>query len=223
MRIEYLELKTSQLEKQRHFYGEILGMESRELSATSFEVRLEFSVLRFTKNTRSIPYHIAFHIGACQEQKALAWLKQRVSILRDGAQEIIDFSSWNAKSLYFYDADQNILEFISRRHLHPTQEKEFGGRSVLGISEIGLATDNVLQSYTYLNEQFGLDKFTGDYQTFCATGDDQGLFIIADINKKTWFPSGNKVVPADFVIRIATSELTAALQYEAGTLRRLNL
>lgn len=223
MRIEHLALKTSRLEEQRHFYGEILGMEIREVSLTSFEVQLELSVLRFTQSAQATPYHIAFHIGASQQHKALDWLKQRVDILQDQEKEIIDFSSWNAKSIYFYDPDKNVLEFISRRHLYPTKEDAFAGRSVLGISEIGLATDNVLESYTFLNKEFDLVKFTGDYDTFCATGDDHGLFIIADTTKKTWFPSADQVIPADFDIRFTTSQLRARFQYEAGTLQRLKL
>lgn len=223
MRIEHLELKTTSLEKQRYFYGEILGLQTKELSATSFEVKFEFSVLRFTQSDHSTCYHIAFHIGSYQEHKALYWLKKRVSILQDQGKEIVDFSSWNAKSLYFYDPDQNVLEFISRDYLYPAREEEFTARSVLGISEIGLATDNVLESFIFLNKEFNLVKFTGDYDTFCATGDDHGLFIIADTNKKTWFPSGDKVFPADFIIQISTTQLRGKLEYRDGNLRRLEV
>lgn len=220
MKIQFLEIKTSRLDQQSHFYGKVLGLEILRKTGSSFEVRVGFSVLKFKQDPFSTPYHIAFHIGAHQEHTALVWLKERVGILKNEEEEIIDFSSWNAKSVYFYDPDKNIMEFISRGHLYPTHSKEFTNRDIIGISEIGLATDDVLQCYTYLNQEIGLTKYTGDYETFCATGDDEGLFIIANYVKKTWFPADDQPFPSPFSITLANNEGTTDLLYEEGVLRR---
>ena len=188
-------------------------MPVKDTSAGSFQVEAGFSILEFQEKKAATPYHIAFHIPALEEEKALRWLKQRVSILDSSGDEIVDFPAWNAKSIYFYDADDNVLEFISRKDLFPAGSAEFSEHSVIGISEIGLATDNVRQVFNLLNEKFSLKKFTGDYEKFCATGDDEGLFIVIDKNSKDWFPSDDKAFPSEFKIRIATASRRAELAY----------
>ena len=195
-------------------------MEIHNSSIKSFEVRAGFSVLKFRSDPVATPYHIAFHIGAHQEKKALQWLKDRVEILKNEEEEIIDFSSWNAKSIYFHDPDKNVIEFISRGHLYQSKLEKFSQENIVGISEIGLATDDVLQNYTYLNQQLSLTKFTGDYHTFCATGDDEGLFIIVDYMKKTWFPADDQAFPSPFSIRLSGKHGRSSLVYEEGVLRR---
>lgn len=221
MRIEKLKIFTSQPEKQLRFYRDVLELDIRISSKDSFEVKIGFSVLKVQKKKNVRPYHIAFHIPALQELQALAWLEKKVDILKDGKNEIVDFSSWKAKSVYFYDADKNILEFISRKELFPSKNGIFGVKSLLGISEIGLATDNVQKKFSFLNEHFSLKKFTGDYETFCATGDDEGLFIIVNKNKKTWFPSSDEAFASEFEIGIKTGEVSGKLTFKNDRLEIL--
>ena len=204
MTIEHLQIRTSQLAKQLQFYREVLQQEVTQATADRFEVKMGYSTLEFIADPSATPYHIAFHIGGNLETSALQWLQSRVAILRDGKHEIVDFRSWNAKSIYFHDADQNVLEFISRGHLHQTGSTEFDG-SLMGIAEIGLATTQVEKIYEELNETVGLEKFTGDYHTFCATGDDQGLLIIIDHTRKDWFPIDQKAYPSAFKTRLSTA------------------
>lgn len=185
MWIEKLKIFTSDPEKQLQFYRDVLELDISNFTEDSFEVKTGFSTLIFQKNKNSTPYHIAFHIPALQEKQALEWLKPKMEILKDWKDEIIDFSSWKAKSIYFYDADKNVLEFISRKALFPSKNGIFSAKNILGISEIGSATNNVLQKFDFLNKHFSLKKFTGNYETFCATGDDEGLFIVVDKNRKT--------------------------------------
>src|SRR5699024_3763472 len=120
------------------------------------EVRIGYSVLEFVQSTAAKPYHVAFHIAANKEKQALLWLKQRVEILPLGDSEIVDFSSWNAKSIYFYDADHNIIEFIARRHLHQRETTGFSENDIIGIAEIGLVVHDVKSVFEKLNSQTGL-------------------------------------------------------------------
>ena len=213
MRIEYLQIFTPDLQEQENFYRNLLQLPVKDTSEGSFQVELGFSILEFQEKKAATPYHIAFHIPPLQEEKALKWLKPRVSILDSSGDEIVDFPAWNAKSIYFYDVDNNVLEFISRNKFLPGGSPQFTEQSVIGISEIGLATDDVRQIFDFLNKKLSLKKFTGDYEKFCATGDDEGLFIVINKHSKDWFPSDDRAFPSEFKIRIATASRRAELAY----------
>jgi catechol-2,3-dioxygenase len=45
---------------------------------------------------------------------------------------------WYAKSLFFFDPNGNIVEFITRDKVEETVEAAFDGTSFLSVSEIGL-------------------------------------------------------------------------------------
>lgn len=213
MRIEKLEIYTSNLEQQLFFYRQVLGFQILQANSDFFEMQLGFSLLKFQQRADSTPYHIAFHIEAKKEEQALLWLKERVAILTDEGKEIVDFPAWNARSVYFYDSDKNILEFISRRHCYPSEGDAFGPKSIRGISEIGLATSEVKSTFDFLNREFGFTKYTGDYEVFCATGDDEGLFIIISKEKKKWFPAEDTAFASPFEIHINTNGRISALSY----------
>ncbi len=214
MKIEFLKLFTPNPVAQFRFYEEVLELPVKWLSKDAFKVETGYSILEFEKGPDAKPYHIAFHIPAKQEVKALEWLEERLEILPDGDEKIVDFPAWQAKSLYFYDYDKNILEFISRKHLFESASSEFSAASILGISEIGLAVSNVEMNFNFLNKNFGLTKFSGDYERFCAVGDDEGLFITIDKNKKDWIPTGDTAFPAPFEIKISVQNALFGASYK---------
>lgn len=220
MKIEFLKLYSSNIEEQFQFYAEVLGLPVKKVSEENFQVELPQSLLEFQQKKNATPYHIAFHIPARQEELALVWLEERVEILPDGDQKLIDFPAWKAKSMYFYDRDKNIVEFISRTHLFEPTSEEFSATNILGISEIGLATNDVHEKFNFLNDHFGLTKFTGDYEHFCATGDDEGLFIIINKAQKDWIPAGNKAFASEFDIKISVQNAIFGASYKN---ERLNL
>ncbi len=200
MKIERLEIKTRNLKNQLLFYGKTMGFEIINETNNSFEVETGSSVLKFIEDYRATPYHIAFHIPPEQSGLALSWVKERVQIQRNGQEEIVYFNAWNAMSLYFYDADKNILEFISRKELFPLGEGIFSAKSVLAIAEIGLATNDISEKFNVLSRACGLGKYDGNFENFCAIGDDEGLVITIDKNKKDWFPTSDKAFISDFVM-----------------------
>ncbi|CAM4167728.1 VOC family protein [Gillisia limnaea] len=201
MKIVSLEISTTRLLKQLRFYRDTLGLEINNEDEDSFEVSLGYSVLKFQQNEDATPYHIAFHIPDKQENQALKWLKARVEILRNNQEDIIDFSGWNAKSVYFYDKDFNILEFISRRDFNKPESPDFSEKNFLGIAEVGLATAFIEEKYQFLHEKCNLEVFDGNFENFCAIGDDQGLLITINKNLKDWFPTGDAAYGSDFRIK----------------------
>ncbi len=203
MKIERLGIKTANFKEQLNFYKNTLSLKTTNETVSSFEVLVGSSVLTFSNDQKATPYHIAFHIPPNQETEALDWIKQRVDVQKNGGEEIVDFSAWNAKSLYFYDADKNILEFISRADLYPPGNNFFSENSILAIAEIGLATKDIFEKFKVLHETCGLEKFDENFENFCAIGDDEGLIITIDKNKKDWFPTNDKAFASAFTLAMS--------------------
>ncbi|HSJ11087.1 MAG TPA: VOC family protein [Gillisia sp.] len=218
MKINRLEISTGNLKAQLKFYRNLLGLAIKGEDENSFEVAIGFSILKFTSSTSFTPYHIAIHIPDKQEEKALIWLKSRVDILKNEDEEIVDFSAWNARSVYFYDADHNIMEFISRRNFFKNGTDEFSEKSMLGIAETGLPTSDIREKFDLLNKHFNLEKFDGDFNVFCAIGDDLGLLITIDKNKKDWFPTNDKAFSSNFKIEFTHQNLEYSFIFQEDSL-----
>jgi catechol-2,3-dioxygenase len=202
MRIEVLELKAQDLVKQNHFYGNVLGL-TTELSAAHLKVILPQSVLIFEKSDRTTPYHFAFNICENQIHESCEWLKPRCEILPDeDGLEIVDFPHWNAEAVYFLDAESNILEFIARHDLNNKSEQPFSSKSVQSISEIGCCGGDIKNDYQLVSEALGLEKYSGDFERFCAVGDPEGLLIMVTANRN-WYPTQIPSQPSDFGVRLS--------------------
>lgn len=189
MKINRLILYTAQLEEQTAFYKDVLGFKLMEKTADHSSFKIGSSILSFYFRESSTPYHFAFNIPSNQINEALAWLKQRVEILTDEMQEIQDFKTWNAQAIYFYDKDNNIVEFIARKNLAIESNTPFRPESLLCISEIGVPVNNMERTYHHINLVKQLPIYSGDLERFCAAGDENGLFIIINKEKKKWFPT----------------------------------
>jgi catechol-2,3-dioxygenase len=189
MRINRLILYTAQLEEQTSFYKDILGFKLMEKTEDHSSFKIGTSILSFYFRETSTPYHFAFNIPSNQIKEALAWLKQRVEILTDDMKEIQQFNDWNAEAIYFYDKDNNIVEFIARKNLKIESNNPFRPESLLCISEIGLPVNNMERTFHHINQVKPLPIYSGDFEVFCAAGDENGLFIILNKEKRRWFPT----------------------------------
>ena len=189
VKISALKLKSKNLEKQRLFYSNTLGFEVLESNPEAFTIKAGASTLTFEATTGEQYYHFAFNIPSFQIQEALDWTKKRVNILPYEGQEIIDFINWNAEAFYFFDEDQNIVEFIGRKNLSYPSDPNFSAQSILEISEVGLPSPHVGAAFQQLNRETGILKHSGDDERFCAAGDEHGLFIIVNETEKKWLPT----------------------------------
>lgn len=201
MKIQELTLYTSRLKEITSFYAAVLEFEIHEKTEGSIAFLLGESILRFVEHKNSSPYHFAFNIPSNKEIEALEWLKGRVDVLKLEGKEIVDFASWNAKAMYFYDADKNIVEFISRRDLEEKSDENFTSQSILNISEIGIGTNHIEEVYDKLTTMRNIDIFDGGFEKFCAVGNDHGMFIIVNKTKKKWYPTNDIIYESDFVIK----------------------
>jgi len=198
-----LKLRSCNIKAQFDFYTKVLGWEPILHREGQICFQLGSSVLTLVADEEATPYHYAINIPSHGEQQALKWLQKRVEVLKGDGEEIVDFSAWNARALYFYDADRNIVEFIARRNLEHPQHCEFGQDSLYEISEVGVASQNLQDICSFLHLKLGLEKFSGNMDNFCAIGEETGLFICIDRNQKQWFPNDDQALPSAFETKVS--------------------
>lgn len=201
MIIQEITLFTSNIQKQKQFYKRVLNFEQLLDTPQKTSFKTGKSTLVFQYKSQTKPAHLAFNIPSNAINDALIWLKQRTDILTFNNEPIVDFVGWKAKSIYFYDADHNILEFIARERINIESDTAFNPNTILSISEIAIVTDHIEPLFETINNLKPINVFDGDFDRFCALGNDEGLFIMVDKNKKTYFPTMEKAFTSDFIIK----------------------
>ena len=200
MKIKELIIFTKNLDQQIDFYTTILEIPVVNSTPVSTSLKIGDSVLTLKYNKNAAPNHFAINIPSNKEKEALYWLKERVDIMSFDNREIINFSSWNAKAIYFYDLDKNIVELIARKNLNVNSDVKFSSKSMLNISEVGVMTNQIHETYKKLNSLEAIEVYSGDFERFCAVGDEDGLFIMVNSKLKKWFPTGDLIKQSDFII-----------------------
>ena len=213
MHIKELKIYSSKIKDQSDFYSKVLGLSIIKYSEDSVSLEFGKSILCIEFKPQMTPYHFAINIPANKEFEALEWLKSKVHVLRDGNNEIQDFDSWNAKAIYFYDKDQNIVELIARKNLNNLSNQKFDTNQFLEISEIGLPTLDIEKEFIQLNRIMGIKIFDGGFERFCAIGDENGLFICINKKEKDWFPTNDKAFSSDFEIRLVEKGNEYRIEY----------
>ena len=190
MNILELELLTNNLEVQKEFYGSVLGLPILESDAGNFTAQVGSSRLKFSQQTGfSGRYHFAFDVPENQLEVAKKWLEARVELIAETDGEIVfGGGDWNSDAVYFRDPHGNILELIARHDLANATQTEFSSASLLNISEIGLACDNVPSVVKWLEENLNFEIYKSSSDTFAPVGDAHGLLILVQ-NAREWFPS----------------------------------
>ncbi|WGD35188.1 VOC family protein [Olleya sp. YS] len=202
MKINQITLFTNNVLKQKQFYKTVLGFQIIEDNPDRISFKTGESILAFEyKHEKVNSSHLAFNIPSNAIYKALEYLKDKTEILPYENEEVIGFESWKAKSVYFYDSDNNIMEFIARERVDINSDIAFTSNSILSISEIAIATDNIKSIYNTINNIKPITIFDGSFERFCALGNDEGLFIVIDKNKKKWYPTMEDAFTSDFIIK----------------------
>lgn len=211
MYIHELQLATPQLEQQRDFYTRVLELPVQSANTERLTLTVGTSKLIFSATSQPPPltYHFAFNIPAAQFAVAKQWLAARVALISDPqGNDAFHFANWNAQSIYFNDPAGNICELIARHDLPSQPADDFSGASLLNISEIGLAVDDVPQTVQNLQRSTGIAVYrdTVDEQ-FTPLGDENGLLIVVKRGRK-WFPAGTvaaTALPLSVLISTSTS------------------
>ena len=222
MTIKELHLLTNDIDKTADFYNGLLKMKITAKTEEELYVIIGSTKLKFIRSEVPRPvYHLAFDIPHNQLNEAYAWLSDKVKILPVTADsKIADILLWNAKSIYFYDTNGNLLELICRFDLDNRSEKIFDASSIISISEIGLVTHDVPALVKTVTEKYNLSVFYRQpaQENFTAVGDDEGLLVLVNENRN-WFPTQEKA--ESFWSKIIIETQDQALQEILTDNRRL--
>jgi catechol-2,3-dioxygenase len=190
MKILELELLSPDLEVQRQFYVDVLGLTLLEFDAQHLTVQVGSSCLKFRLQTGfSGRYHFAFDVPENQLLTAKKWLEARTTLIADiNGDLVFGGGDWNSDAVYFRDPDGNILELIARHDLANASQNVFSSASLLNISEIGLACDNVPDVVKWLKQNLNLEIYKSSSEMFAPVGNAHGLLILVQ-KAREWFPS----------------------------------
>src|SRR5262249_18269098 len=138
--------------------------------------------LTFTQAPVAGVYHFAFNIPENQFAAACDWLTVPRIKAKDGRDTFFT-ESWNAHNVYFYDPADNILELIDRHTIANASTEPFSEKSLLNISEIGVAVEDV-NAFTANST---LPYYGSHVDEFAPVGSENGLLIVVKIGRQ-WFP-----------------------------------
>jgi catechol 2,3-dioxygenase-like lactoylglutathione lyase family enzyme len=217
MRIKKLRLITRDIERQQAFYSEQLGLPLVQYREAGFTVKAGETLLEFTASDRQEAgvYHLAFNISPTLLTASPDFLSERqIPIILKDNEPVVDFPNWNARSVYFYDADGNILELIGRYNLPaPTSDKHFGPAHMLNISELGLPVNDISAFIKTLQAHTAIAVWKQYGKQFKAVGDEEGLLIVVP-EGRPWFPTE---VPNSFLpISITMAQPGRDFHYNNG-------
>lgn len=216
MKIKHLTLDCASLQEQKYFYTKKFSFEVVDENEESITLQMGDSKLTFTENRlHKSYYHFAVNIPFDGMTKALHWLEKMVDIIETEDGKIQNFASWQALAIYFLDPAGNVVEFIGRERVKSKSRTVFNEKDVISISEVGLPVFQVNEAFKIISSQSGITKFDCKSSTFCACGDDDGLFIVVDKAEKTWFPTDEaaKAYPLKVLFQNGKKDYTLRLEH----------
>lgn len=218
-RLRKLELAcAAPLDDMRAFYGDrlglkILGQGSDYLKVAGGQTEIVFTAAGPEDGEPF--YHFAFNIPENKIRAARDWQLARSRLipaperLRDAdfPDDVIDYSHWNAHSVFYWDPAGSLVEYIARHDLDNAAAGEFGTDDILYASEIAFIVDEVAEFATGLEATFGLDQYRGASDQFHASGDEMGLLLTMGRGRNLGFGEGK---PADVFPTAATIRAESA-------------
>lgn len=179
------------LPAMKAFYGTTLDLGILEdtperLTVEAGETRVTFVASADLVEGRAPFYHFAFNIPENKILQALEWQKARTPMLpipegnRAGGYppEVVDYSHWNAHSIFFLDPAGNVVEYIARHDLKNADRSPFTWTDIQYVSEIALVVDDVEATAAHLTEAAALTPYRGGSHQFRAMGDEYGLVLV---------------------------------------------
>ena len=195
MKVQELILYSNNLTDTELFYSKILELDVINKSENQISFMIGTSVLTFKITSSTPTYHFAFNIPCNQIEEAVKWISNKIELIKiNNPDVIVSFENWKAKSIYFFDNNNNIVELISKSDLENDCKNAFSKNSLLNINEVGIGTTNPETIYNLINKETNLPQYhKGPFrEDFIAQGFEDCLFVISK-NNRNWFPTNNLV------------------------------
>ncbi|HYF29997.1 MAG TPA: VOC family protein [Chitinophagaceae bacterium] len=178
------------LDAMRNFYEKTIGLQVLSQTADQLVVMGGTTSITFSyvKNKNSRPfYHFAFNIPENKIYKAFEWQKKRTPLInprpnntRDPMKEVVDFSHWNAHSIFFLDPAGNLVEYIARHDLNNATTGDFSPKDILYVSEIAFIVSEVETAGNAFLNELNLKQYRPSSPGFWPIGDEYGLLLMID-------------------------------------------
>ena len=208
MKITAATLWTNDVKPMQDFYTGTLGFPLIEETATAFTLQIGTSQLRFELDTTEQPkqYHFAFNVPGDAFQLAKNWLQQRVPLLIEDGEDEIFFENINAHSVYFYDADENVVELIARHDVNPNKALEtFTVSDILDIGEMNVTTPDVAGVGASFAELGVFHRYhqpiNVDFLNFLGAPED-GTHLLLGREDRTWLFSPKPAITSPLVLEL---------------------
>jgi D-alanyl-D-alanine carboxypeptidase len=132
------------LQETADFYAAVLQQRRERPEPGVVAVRVGETVLELREAAGAPFYHFALLVPGDRFDAAHAWAADRVELLPDGdsGEDVFDFTSWDAKAVYFHDPAGSIVELIAHRGIGEAGGTgAFAPFELLGLSEVGIVGD----------------------------------------------------------------------------------
>lgn len=189
MFITAIELDTLDLQAERTFYTQTLGLPLTQANESSFTVQAGTTAPTFrSSGQKPLLYHFAFTVPFNKWRQAKAWLRARTVLLEGEGKDEFSNSRVRTHNLYFSDAAGDILEFIAREDLPSGEGERFDTQDMLQISEIGLVVDDVPATVRQLKTSLGIEVYRDSlFEDFAQIGDIDGVLVLVK-KGRLWAP-----------------------------------
>jgi len=201
MEIREVKIFSNRIDEQEDFYKNVVGFQCVRESNSLLEINTKENKLILEKSIEKFYYHFAFLIPTGSLNSAINFVEEKsIELLPFQKKKIIQFDT--GRSIYFYDKDGNIVEFIERPTLNYPSNNNFSIENILKLNEIGLPVSEPKRMAERLTNRFGIGAINKkDFNDqFCWVGDYNGVIIVVK-NGRNWFPTEKPGITNDFVIK----------------------
>ena len=218
--MQFIKLKigSNNLSNQKWFYGDLLGFHTSELNNEELLITAGKTNLILSKKiVEPELYHFAFLIPTGSLESAIYFLENKgVELLCHHRDKIIHFDT--GRSIYFFDRDGNIGEFIERPLLPIAQKSTFEINDIICLNEIGLPVENPAKTSQKLI-QHGIQPIdiNGFRDNFCWVGNHEGAMIVVKEGRH-WLPTQISGVSNDFELDYIENDTHFSIRFINGKL-----
>jgi len=222
MEFRTIEILSFKQTEQIEFYRDLIGFDIKP-EYSGFSIKCGITELIFRKTDgRDNFYHFACLI--CEEHftDCLQFIKQKgIEILPDKetGDEITLWGNNTGRSFYFFDPDNNIVEFVTRPSLPYTSNTDWSLNEIIKINEIGTPVENVIETATELLKatQIVIPDFVEKrfHDQFCWFGDYEGAILIVKITRE-WYPTNIRARTSDLRLKIKQEDELIDLEFING-------
>lgn len=216
MQFEKLTIATKNALRQGRFYIELLGFPSLKSNSEELIIQAGATQLRFSSAETHPVYHFAFLIPTGSLEASIDFVESKgIELLPLHGDKIIHFDS--DRSIYFYDPDENIAEFIERPKLNYPGKETFNISDVIRINEIGHPVSHALNVSDELISNHGIRPINPKAfrENFCWVGDHEGAIIVVEKGRH-WLPTEIPSEYNDFELEYSENNINYKLKCVSG-------